>query len=83
MAIKTRQLKEVDLKELNSILENLYREINEILSVLSRQDNKALKEPSGSIRVKQDGQSDNYALEFKSNNGWISSSSTTYKLKEN
>jgi len=83
MAIKSRQLRELDIKELNSVLENIYREINEILSVLSGQDNKALKEPSGSIRVKQDGNSDNYSLEFKSKNGWISSSTATYKLKEN
>ena len=83
MAIKTRQLKELDLKELNSILENIYREINGILSVLSEQDNKALSEPSGSIRVKQDGNSDKYSLEFKSKRGWISSSTAIYKLKEN
>ena len=83
MAIKTRQLKELDLKELNSILENIYREINDIKSVLSEQDNKALNEPSGSIRVKQDGNSDDYFLEFKSKRGWISSSTATYKLKEN
>tara|TARA_R100000152_G_C6770041_1_gene196073 strand:- start:267 stop:518 length:252 start_codon:yes stop_codon:yes gene_type:complete len=83
MAIKTRTLKELDLKELNSILENIYREINDIKSVLSSQDNKALSEPSGSIRVKRDGNSDDYFLEFKSKNGWISSSTATYKLKEN
>ena len=83
MAIKSRQLKELDLKELNSILENIYREINDIKSVLSSQDNKALSEPSGSIRVKRDGNSDDYFLEFKSKNGWISSSTATYKLKEN
>ena len=81
MAIRGRQLKELNLKELNSILEQIYRELNEILSVLSSQDNKALKEPSGAIRVKQDGNSDNYTLEFKSKNGWISSSTAGYKLK--
>ena len=83
MAIKSRELKELDLKELNSILGNIYREINEILSVLSEQDNKALTEPTGSIRVKQVEKSDKYYLEFKSKNGWVSNDSAAYRLKEN
>ena len=83
MSIKSRQLKELDVKELNSILDNIYREINQILSVVSEQDNKALKEPVGSFRVVQDGNSNNYFVEFKSKNGWVSSDAATYKLKEN
>ena len=83
MAIKTRQLKEVDIKEINNILDDIYREINEINSVLSKQDNAALTERTGAIRIKQDGNSDNYHIEFKAGNGWISSTTATYKLKEN
>lgn len=83
MAIKSRQLKELDIKELNSILENIYREINQILSVVSEQDNKALQEPEGSFRIERDGNTDNYFLEFKGKNGWVSSDAATYKLKEN
>jgi hypothetical protein len=60
MSIKSRQLKELDVKELNSVLDNIYREINQILSVVSEQDNKALEEPVGSFRVVQDGNSNNY-----------------------
>lgn len=83
MAIKSRQLRELDVKELNSILENIYREINQILSVVSKQDNKALKEPESSFRIERDGNTDNYFLEFKGKNGWVSSDAATYKLKEN
>ena len=49
MSIKSRQLKELDIKELNSVLDNIYREINQILSVVSEQDNKALEEPVACI----------------------------------
>ncbi len=83
MAIKSRQLKELDVKELNSVLDNIYREINEILSVVSEQDNKALGQPTGAFRIVQDGQSNSYFVEFKGKNGWISEDSANYKLKEN
>ena len=83
MAIKTRQLKNVDLRELNSILENIYREINNLNSLVSKQDNKALSEPSGSLRIEQDEKSEKYFLEIKSKNGWARSSTAEYKLKEN
>lgn len=83
MSIKSRQLKELDVKELNSVLDNIYREINQILSVVSEQDNKALEEPVGSFRVVQDGNSNNYFVEFKAKNGWVREDTANYKLKEN
>tara|TARA_R110000822_G_scaffold8597_1_gene33804 strand:+ start:7480 stop:7758 length:279 start_codon:yes stop_codon:yes gene_type:complete len=77
------RLKENDTRSINNILDHLFSELNKIKSVLSEQSNKGLTTPDGAIRMKQSGKGDDYTIEFKSQNGWISNNANIYKLKGN
>ena len=77
----THGLKDLNLKEVNKVLNEIYSEINKIKSVLSEQSNKGQKTPEGAVRMKQGGEDGDFTIEFKSKNGWISNAANVYKLK--
>tara|TARA_R110000744_G_scaffold175444_2_gene294194 strand:+ start:2262 stop:2537 length:276 start_codon:yes stop_codon:yes gene_type:complete len=80
---RAKKIQGNSVREINDVINDIYREITKIKSVLSEQPNKRLPTPKGSIRVKQDSNSDEYTLEFKSDNGWVSNKANIYKLKGN
>ena len=80
---KGKRVKGTSVREINGVIDDIYRELTQIKSVLSEQSNKQLSTPKGSIRMKQDSNSEDYTLEFKSENGWIENKASVYKLKGN
>ena len=80
---KGKKVRGNSVKEINDVINDIYREITQIKSVLSKQNNKTLSTPKGAIRVKQDTNSDEYTLEFKSENGWVENKASIFKLKGN
>lgn len=80
---KGKKIRGNSVKEINDVINDIYREITQIKLVLSEQSNKSLDTPKGAIRMKQDSNSDEYTLEFKSKNGWVSNKANIYKLKGN
>ena len=80
---KGKKIRGNSVREINAVINDIYREITQIKSVLSEQSNKQLATPKGAIRVKQDSNSDEYTLEFKSKNGWIENKANIFKLKGN